>query len=357
MGRYLKSVWIVAIALSLGGCGLTIDWNDWSLDSLWRGFKTKEQAAAAARPPEPPAPPPPLPTLAQPPRPAAAQSQFAAMPAAATMAKPADLKDTEAPMSSLPLQPRLPWPFGYAFRKMALDERNAAIVLRDAALRGDGFAIGALALVHEKGIGVEANSAVGHLWLGLLKEHAAAGNLSAQTALGVMHRYGFATPRDLVQAKQWLTRAGEKNEPIALVELGLMQRDGIGDGPSAEKAAQWFKRAAEVGSPAGAVELARAIEEGKGATANPARAAKLYDWAGRQGYGPGDFRLAILHRDGKGVKLDPVEALARFMIAERMSTDPSIQEGAAKGVADLRAMLNPGQLAEAETRAERLAPR
>lgn len=341
--------WIVVLPLALGGCGLTIDWNDWTLNSLWRGFKTKEQVEAS-KPPPPPPPPPPLPTLAAPP------TQLAAAPAVAPMAAPTATKEkeAEAPKAAQALQPRLPWPFGYALRRKALDETNGAAALREAALKGDGYAIAGLALIHERGIGIEANSAVAELWLKLLKDHATAGNVSAQAALGTLQRYGYVAPRDLTQARHWLGRAADKNEPVAIVEIGLMQRDGISDPPNHNQAAQTFKRAAELGSPAGAVELARAIEEGQGATANPLRAARLYDWAGRQGHGAGDFRLGLLHRDGKGVKLDPVEALARFMVAEKSATDAQIQEGAAKAVADLRALLNPGQLAEAETRAERL---
>jgi TPR repeat protein len=261
------------------------------------------------------------------------------------------------PASPLAIQQRLPWPLGFALRRVSLDEENAGTVLRDRGLRGDGYAIAALAFAHDRGMGSEAHPAIAAMWLGVLKEHAAAGNVSAQTALGVTYRYGYAQPRDLVEARRWFVKADEQKDPMASVELGMMARDGVGEPASAEKAAAFFKKAAERGSAPGTVELARAIELGQAATANPARAARLYDWAGRQGYGAGDFRLALLHREGKGVRQDLIEALARFSVAEKTATEAMIHDAAAKAVADLRGALSPAQLAEAETRAERLLPR
>jgi TPR repeat protein len=365
-------------ALALGGC-LRIDWNDlWRLPEWAKWSSTTpppEQAAPAPAQPIAvanalaPAPsPPPAPSAqqsAQPSEPvmpkaegmAAHPTSPAATTAMATAAGPAVPAPPAVPASPYAVQHGMPWPLGYALRKVALSPDNAATVLRDRGLRGDGYAIAALAYVHDRGLGSESHPAIAAMWLGVLKEHANAGNASAQTALGIAYRYGYVQPRDLVEARRWLAKAEAQKDPMASVELGLMARDGVGEAANAEKAATLFKRAAERGSAPGTVELARAIELGQAATANPARAARLYDWAGRQGYGAGDYRLALLHREGKGVRQDLVEALARFTVAERTATEAPIHEAAAKAVADLRGALSPAQLAEAETRAEILLPR
>ena len=362
-------------ALALGGC-LRIDWNDlWRLPEWAKWSSTTpppEQAApapaqsiAAANALAPAPSPPPAPSSqpsAQPSEPvmpkaegmAAHPMSTAATTAMATAPGPAV---PAVPASPYAVQHGMPWPLGYALRKVALSPDNAATVLRDRGLRGDGYAIAALAYAHDRGLGSESHPAIAAMWLGVLKEHANAGNASAQTALGIAYRYGYVQPRDLAEARRWLAKAEAQKDPMASVELGLMARDGVGEAANAEKAASLFKRAAERGSAPGTVELARAIELGQAATANPARAARLYDWAGRQGYGTGDYRLALLHREGKGVRQDLVEALARFTVAERTATEAPIHEAAAKAVADLRGALSPAQLAEAETRAEILLPR
>lgn len=342
---------ICAAALLLGGC-MKLDFeNPWRLPSWGNSTtSTTERAQSAKSETAPMA----KPELAMPPA-AMPFSPPAPMPVGTVMPAPATGQTAKSP--ALAVQQRLPWPLGYELRKTALAEDSAVATLRDAGLKGHGYAIAALAVVHERGIGTEANAALADMWLRLLREHALAGNVSAQSALGVVHRYGHGAPRDLAQARLWLGRADDKNDPIAAVELGLMARDGVGEPANSTKAAIWFKKAAERGSPAGAVELARAIETGQSATANPARAALLYDWAGRLGHGAGDFRLGALHREGKGVKQDLVEALARFAVAEKSATESAIHDGAAKAVADLRSALSPAQIAEAETRAEILMPR
>ncbi len=90
---------------------------------------------------------------------------------------------------------------------------------RKAAERGDAEAQYNLALMHDRGIGVEENDTEAMKWY---RKAAEQGYAKAQYNLGMMYYFGKGVPKDKVAAYQWILLAadqGEKTAGNAVTEL------------------------------------------------------------------------------------------------------------------------------------------
>jgi len=83
---------------------------------------------------------------------------------------------------------------------------------RKAAERGDAEAQYNLALMHDRGIGVEKNAAEALKWY---RKAAEQGYAKAQYNLGMMYYFGRGVPEDKVAAYQWILLAADQGEKIA----------------------------------------------------------------------------------------------------------------------------------------------
>jgi hypothetical protein len=78
--------------------------------------------------------------------------------------------------------------------------------------------------------------------------HAVAGNPSAQCMVSLLYQSGFAVPRDLAKAEDWLLKAAAQDDPLAWNNLGTLYAiggAGLSHGP--EKAEECYRRARELG--------------------------------------------------------------------------------------------------------------
>jgi TPR repeat protein len=100
--------------------------------------------------------------------------------------------------------------------------------------------------------------------LAALRVRATAGDVDAQSDLGVMYQRGLDVPQDYAQAASWLRNAAEQGDPKAQRRLGSMYRDGKGVPQDYAQAVAWFHKAADQGLAGAQYSLGYAYEAGQG---------------------------------------------------------------------------------------------
>jgi hypothetical protein len=135
----------------------------------------------------------------------------------------------------------------------------------------------------------------------------------ALSTLGVMHALGQGTAQDYSKGISAWLEAARGGDGEAQYNLASAYEQGKGTGPDMEHALHWFTRAAE------------------------------------QGIAKAQAKVGLFHAMGQGIPEDLVEACKWFLLAEKV--------GDASAKANLKhaaTLLSPGQLKEAERRAEAL---
>ncbi len=82
-----------------------------------------------------------------------------------------------------------------------------------------------VALMYEKGIGVEKNEKDAVLWYG---KAASQGNANAQFNLGVLYEHGRGTNVDFAKANEWYRKASVQGDALAMGNLGMLYVRGQG---------------------------------------------------------------------------------------------------------------------------------
>lgn len=77
---------------------------------------------------------------------------------------------------------------------------------------------------------------------------AEAGDLAAQTYMGIMHENGLGVPQDWRQAFAWYERAARRGYARAQYHLGFMYQHGRGVQRSQDEALDWYRLAAAQGN-------------------------------------------------------------------------------------------------------------
>jgi len=159
-----------------------------------------------------------------------------------------------------------------------------------------------------------------------LESEAEAGDVSAQSALGVMYAKGEGASQDYKQAVKWFTKAAEQGDAKSQYNLGVMYDQGQGVPQDYKQAVKWFTKAAE------------------------------------QGVAEAQYNLGALSSNGKGVPQDYKQAYAWFSlaavdgnkaaVAARNRTEskltPAALEEAQKMAAELLRQIEKNQAAKAE---------
>lgn len=115
-------------------------------------------------------------------------------------------------------------------------------------------------------------------------ELAAAGDTTAQTAIGGMYRFGEGRAPNFAMAASWYRRAAVRGEAVAQMNLGEMYLHGLGVPPDPIEAYVWFARAARQGR-SWAVEQQRGLERRLTAAQRNAARRRLRDRSGRPAIG------------------------------------------------------------------------
>ncbi|MDH4037729.1 MAG: sel1 repeat family protein [Candidatus Krumholzibacteria bacterium] len=82
-----------------------------------------------------------------------------------------------------------------------------------------------VALMYERGIGVEKNEKQAVVWYG---KAAAQGNMAAQYNLGVLYENGRGTAVDFSKANAWYRKASVQGDALAIGNLGMLYVRGQG---------------------------------------------------------------------------------------------------------------------------------
>jgi TPR repeat protein len=127
--------------------------------------------------------------------------------------------------------------------------------LHKLAKQGHPTAQHIVGMMYENGIGVEKNlvKAVTYYEKSAMQDFG-----DAQCTLGRMYQQGNAVVvKDTEKARDWLTKAAERNIPEAEYNLGMMHANGDGVPQDVAKASQYLQKASAHGVDAAKVALAK----------------------------------------------------------------------------------------------------
>lgn len=139
-----------------------------------------------------------------------------------------------------------------------------------------------------------------------MEEFASAGNIKAQTWLGLM----FQHEANYVEAMKWYSLAGNKGDSWAISQAAFLHKMGLGTAKSATEEAKWYKKGAELGISTHQMNYAYALLEGDGLEKNENEAFRWFSKAANQNNIDAYYALADLCSKGVGTEYDPVKAYA-----------------------------------------------
>ena len=159
----------------------------------------------------------------------------------------------------------------------------------------------------------------------------------------------------------------EKGDATAQFNLGLMYMNDLGVEKDYAEAVKWYRKSAEQGNANAQNILGIMYEKGNGVEKDYVEALKWYNKAADQGLAAAQNILGIMYEKGNGVEKDYVEALKWYNKAafsnlmllsqwkgpqrpELSETEPD----AAKNAADLKKLMSPQQVGEAQKRTKEL---
>lgn len=149
--------------------------------------------------------------------------------------------------------------------------------------------------------GIRADRVAG---LGKLLTAAAAKDVAAMNALGVLLCRGEGMVCDPERGRQWLSRAAEAAYPAAEYNLGCVLAKGMGAAPDVKAAVAWLERALQHGCTAAAEILGDCYAVGL-VPPDHATAAKYYRTAALAGRPEAQFAFGLCCLTGRGVAEDP----------------------------------------------------
>jgi cell division septation protein DedD len=161
-------------------------------------------------------------------------------------------------------------------------------------------------------------------WLPL----AEAGDVAAQSNLGVMVWKGQGIEADPVEAARWFRLAAERGNSAAQDNLGLMYYLGEGVPKDHDAAARWIKAAAYQGDPSAQLRLGVLYAEGTGVERDPERAMLWWGKSAAQGNAAAQARIAVA---GESSAVDPASERAA---PRRQSPEPRAAAPQAPAIAD-----------------------
>ncbi|WP_282605554.1 tetratricopeptide repeat protein [Pelagibius sp. Alg239-R121] len=227
------------------------------------------------------------------------------------------------------------------------DLSAAVEVWTEAGEAGDARAQYNLGVLHDRGLGVERNLQSALKWWrrAALQEHRSAQH---NIALTLIERGAAA---DLSEAVGWLEKAASAGFVRSQYSLGKMYETGFGVAADENRAFHLISQAAEGGLVSAQYSLGKIYRDGRGAEADPVLAAQWFARSAEQGYAKAQSRLATRYRTGEGVPQDLIEALKWASLAQTQG-----DEEAAELSLELRGLLSPQEIAEAENRAGNFRP-
>jgi TPR repeat protein len=129
---------------------------------------------------------------------------------------------------------------------------RAAEVFRPLAEQGESTAMYNLALLLEKGLGLEQDRGSAATWYRLAAER---GDVRARYNLALLSIEGQGVAQDYERAVELLRRAADAGLARAQYNLGILASEGLGMPISYDRSRQWFKKASQSGFRKGECDL------------------------------------------------------------------------------------------------------
>lgn len=145
-----------------------------------------------------------------------------------------------------------------------------------------------------------------------IKPQAEAGNVDAQSDLGMMYRDGIGVTQDYAQAIRWLSQASRQGFAVAQTNLAVMYYHGLGVQQDHAQAAAWYRKAAVGGNAIAQGSLGDMYFKGYGVALDFDRAATWYRKAADQDVAAAQSSLASMYHNGQGVAKDVAQACAWY---------------------------------------------
>ncbi len=152
--------------------------------------------------------------------------------------------------------------------------------LRDLAEKGDPGAMFLFGAALDQGMGIAADPAAALDWV---TRAAQAGQTIAMNYLGWMCVEGRGTEKDATNAVAWFAKAAEAGDTGAMHNYGWMLANGSGVAKDEAAALDWFKRAAEAGSARNMGNVGVLTHQGRGTAKDIPAAIEWYRSAARLG--------------------------------------------------------------------------
>ena len=253
-------------------------------------------------------------------------------------------------------------------------------ILKDLAASGSGQGLMALGQLYAGGQGVEQNfeiakelfekataagEADAYMLLGQMSEVGKGSELNLKTALELYEKAAqgnslsgmmrLATlyangaeglEKNLAKAKEWLTKAAEKEQDgTAALNLGVIL-EGFEKQPV--EAYKWYLKSAEQGNPTGMVSLAAMQSKGTGVEKkDPKEPFGWYEKAAQAGSPLGMYALSQAYEKGEGTAANPTDA-KKWLLKAALSGSPvamrqvadGYRQGTLAGIKDLLASVS-----------------
>lgn len=185
--------------------------------------------------------------------------------------------------------------------------------------------------------------------MGWYRKAAEAGDPKAMFYLGLTLEQGLQGEAQPEEALEWYRRSAAAGYALAEFKMGLLYQFGHAVEQDAALARAWYEKAAGQDVPDAKFNLAYLLESGEGGPVDVNRAVQLYREAAKAGVSEAYVNLGNLFaRPTREKGQDMIEALKWLMLAQ----SKGLKE-ADTLAAQLREMLSPVQVRDAEARARR----
>lgn len=258
------------------------------------------------------------------------------------------------------------------------DPARAAVLFRQAAVRGQAEAQYYLGLLYGQGTGVTADPVEALTWLQAAAERdyteaqfelsrayasgrgtaedpakalhwlqaaATAGHAQAQYFLAYALDSGQGAPRNRAEALNWLHRSAEGGFLRAQVALGKKYLRGDGVEPNPQEALRWLALGVQADNQEAVLTLGLALLGGEGIAANPAQAQILLTQAAAEGQPAASHALGRMLEQGLGQPANLPEAVKLYRQAvDQGSTKAALRLGELAVAGQLQGMMAPHRM-------------
>ena len=229
------------------------------------------------------------------------------------------------------------------------DFATALLEWRPLAEQGHAKAQYNLGVMYDFGRGVSKDYKQAVYWY---KKAAEQGIAEEQYNLGVMYDFGKGVAEDDTQAVYWYRKAAEQGNVQAQYNLGVMYRNGQGVTEDDTQAVYWYRKAAEQGHALAQINLGLMYNFGGGVAKDDTQAFYWFRKAAEQGHADAQIILGFRYTKGEGVAEDYILAYKWANLAAAQG-----HENAIELKNDLRKLLTPAQIAEAQRLSSEWSPK